>query len=67
MIIDTIKDLQGCVRDNYPCEYLRGYLSLKPLMVSCGFRGNECGRGYCCFYRSNNKTIDEIIKDEKGE
>jgi len=67
MIIDTIKDLQGCVRDNYPCEHLRGCLSLEPLMVSCGFRGNECGRGYCCFYVSGNRTVNEIIKDEKGE
>jgi len=67
MIIKTIKDLNGCVRDNYSCKYLLGYLSPKPLIVSCGFRGNECGRGYCCFYVSGNRTINEIIKDEKGE
>jgi len=67
MIINTIKDLNGCVRDNYPCKYLSGYLSLEPLMVRCNFRGNECGRGYCCFYRIGNKTVDEIIKDENGE
>jgi len=67
MIINKISDLNGCVRDNYPCKYLLGYLSLKPLMVSCNFRGNECGRGYCCFYRFGNKTVDEIIREEKGE
>ena len=22
MIINTIKDLNGCIRDNYPCKYL---------------------------------------------
>ena len=67
MIINTIKDLQGCVRDSYPCKYLLGYLSLEPLIVRCNFRGNECGRGYCCFYRSGDMTVDGIIKDEKGE
>jgi len=67
MIINTIKDLQGCVRDSYPCKYLLGYLSLEPLIVRCNFRGNECGRGYCCFYRSGDMTVDEIIKGEKGE
>jgi len=67
MIIKTIKDLNGCVRDNYSCKYLSGYLSLEPIIVMCNFRGNECGRGYCCFYRSGSMTVDDIIKIEKGD
>lgn len=66
MLIKTIKDLNGCVRNNYPCRYLIGSLSSDYLTVMCGNRSNECGRGYCCFYESGNQTIEEIIKKEKG-
>lgn len=65
MFIDNLKGLNGCVRDNYPCNKLIGALSLEPLIISC-ISGNECGRGYCCFYEQGSMSIDEKIKSEQG-
>lgn len=46
----SIDDLKACVKDGIPCEYLKGNLIVKPIIVSCGL-GNNCKVCECCFYK----------------
>lgn len=65
MFINKIEELNSCVQNGYPCDLLRGSLSLTPIYASC-LQGNESGRGVCRFYCKGKLSVDETIKRETG-